>query len=102
MISKRKFDELGRLLKDRHNDSEAFENFEKLKNARSWLHKHKILHIAYKRIMYGLLRRHVYYMTGPLRVLPDFIIIGCQKCATTSLYDYMIQHPNISPATYKE
>lgn len=102
MISKRKIDEFGKLLKDRHNDSEAFENFEKLKNARSWLHKHKLLHIIYKRMMYGLLRRHIYYVTGPLRVLPDFIIIGCQKCATTSLYDYMVQHPNISPATYKE
>ncbi len=102
MISKKKFDEFGRLLKDRHNDNEAFENFEKLKSTRSWLHKHKILHVVYKRLTYGLLRRHFYYVTGPLRVLPDFVIIGCQKCATTSLYDYMIQHPNISSATYKE
>ena len=27
--------------------------------------------------------------------LPDFIIIGETKCGTTSLYNYLIQHPNI-------
>ena len=102
MINKRKFDEFGRLLKNKHNDIEAFEDFEKLQNVRSWLHKHKLVHNMYKRIIYGLFRRHIYYITGPMRVLPDFIVIGCQKCATTSLYDYLIQHPNISSATEKE
>lgn len=102
MISKRKFDEFGRLLKNKHNDIEAFEDFEKLQNARSWLHKHKLIHNIYKRMIYGLFQRHIYYLTGPMRVLPDFIVIGCQKCATTSLYDYLIQHPDISAATEKE
>jgi hypothetical protein len=35
-------------------------------------------------------------------VLPDFLIIGAQRCGTTSLYNYLIQHPNIYPATTKE
>lgn len=33
---------------------------------------------------------------------PDFIIIGAQKCGTTSLYQYLIQHPQIVPAAQKE
>lgn len=33
---------------------------------------------------------------------PDFIIIGAQKCGTTSLYQYLIQHPQVVPASQKE
>ena len=33
---------------------------------------------------------------------PDFIIIGFRKCATTSLYHYIIEHPQILPASIKE
>lgn len=33
---------------------------------------------------------------------PDFIIIGVQKGGTTSLYHYLIQHPQIVPALEKE
>ncbi|WP_333267688.1 MULTISPECIES: sulfotransferase domain-containing protein, partial [unclassified Microcoleus] len=33
---------------------------------------------------------------------PDFIIIGAQKGGTTSLYNYLIQHPQILPAAQKE
>lgn len=33
---------------------------------------------------------------------PDFIIIGGQKCGTTSLYNYLIQHPEIVAAATKE
>jgi hypothetical protein len=32
----------------------------------------------------------------------DFLIIGAQKCGTTSLYNYLIQHPQIVPARTKE
>jgi hypothetical protein len=41
-------------------------------------------------------------MTGPLRVLPDYIIIGAQKCGTSSLYRYLNEHPSIAPAAGKE
>ncbi|NEQ74827.1 MAG: hypothetical protein F6K23_18340 [Okeania sp. SIO2C9] len=34
--------------------------------------------------------------------LPSFIIIGAQKCGTTSLYNYVIEHPQILPASMKE
>ena len=36
------------------------------------------------------------------RLLPDFIIVGTQRGGTTSLYNYLIDHPNILPAFKKE
>lgn len=36
------------------------------------------------------------------RRLPDFVIIGGQKCGTTSLYDYLLQHPQIAGSFAKE
>lgn len=35
-------------------------------------------------------------------MLPDFLIIGAARCGTTSLYEYMIKHPNIEPCKVKE
>lgn len=40
--------------------------------------------------------------TNPLRMMPDFIIVGVQKGGTTSLYKYLIEHPNIAPIYVKE
>ena len=37
-----------------------------------------------------------------LRMLPDFVIIGAQKSGTSSLYDFVVQHPAILPAAKKE
>jgi hypothetical protein len=34
--------------------------------------------------------------------LPDFLIIGAQKCGTTSLYHLLTQHPYVEPAAFKE
>ena len=34
-------------------------------------------------------------ITSNLRTYPDFIIIGSGRAGTTSLYSYLIQHPNI-------
>ncbi|NLF13599.1 MAG: sulfotransferase domain-containing protein [Anaerolineaceae bacterium] len=34
--------------------------------------------------------------------MPDFVIIGGQRCGTTSLYNYLVQHPGVSPAFMKE
>ena len=33
---------------------------------------------------------------------PDFLIIGTQKGGTNSLYNYLIQHPKVAPASGKE
>lgn len=40
--------------------------------------------------------------TNPLRLMPDFIIIGAMRGGTTSLYSYLTDHPNIGPAYMKE
>lgn len=41
-------------------------------------------------------------LTSPLRLLPDFLIIGGKKCGTSSLYNYLAGHPDIAPAFRKE
>ena len=41
-------------------------------------------------------------MTNRWRLLPDFLIIGGQRCGTTSLYYYLINYPGILPAHTKE
>ena len=41
-------------------------------------------------------------LTGWLHVLPDYMIIGFAKCGTTSLHEYLIQHPLIYPPLGKE
>lgn len=38
-------------------------------------------------------------LTSPIRLLPDFIIIGAQKCGTTCLYLNLAQHPGVAPAS---
>ena len=36
--------------------------------------------------------------TAALRVLPDFLVIGVQRAATTSLHRLLIRHPHVAPA----
>lgn len=35
--------------------------------------------------------------TSPIRPLPDFLIIGAKRGGTTSLYRYLLQHPQVLP-----
>jgi hypothetical protein len=47
--------------------------------------------------------RHRYrLLSATRRVLPDFLIIGAQKCGTTSLYAQLTEHPCVLPALTKE
>lgn len=47
--------------------------------------------------------RHIWRSaTAPVRALPDFLIIGAQKCGTTFLYQLLMQHPRVKPAFVKE
>ena len=34
--------------------------------------------------------------------LPDFVIIGAQKCGTTAFYGLLTKHPNVEPAAIRE
>ena len=40
--------------------------------------------------------------TNPIRLLPDFVIIGTQRGGTTSLYNYLAGHPCVGTASIKE
>lgn len=40
--------------------------------------------------------------TSRFRVVPDYIIIGGQRCGTTALNRYLWEHPSVIPAMYKE
>jgi hypothetical protein len=40
--------------------------------------------------------------TSQIRLLPDFIIIGTQRGGTTSLYNYLAEHPGVGAASIKE
>jgi hypothetical protein len=63
--------------------------------SREWA-AHNVAH--YQRRAEWLWRR----ATASQRVLPDFLIIGTMKGGTTSLYDYVCQHPKILSAYRKE
>ena len=43
------------------------------------------------------LRNFFLASTGNLRTLPDFLIVGVAKSGTTSMYNYLIEHPTIHP-----
>jgi hypothetical protein len=38
--------------------------------------------------------------TANARPLPDYLIVGGQRCGTTSLHHYLIQHPGVLPARF--
>lgn len=40
--------------------------------------------------------------TAPIRLLPNFVIIGAKKGGTTTLYQYLIQHSSVAPALTQE
>lgn len=53
----------------------------------------------------GLKRKVAYYgrrvsepfarATAPMRMLPDYLIVGAQRAGTTSMYNYLAQHPDV-------
>ena len=43
--------------------------------------------------------KQAFAVAGPL---PNFIVIGAQKCGTTYLYDELVQHPHVAAARTKE
>ncbi|HEV2809033.1 MAG TPA: sulfotransferase [Acidimicrobiales bacterium] len=41
-------------------------------------------------------------LSTPARVLPHFLVLGAQRCGTSSLYKYLGRHPCIAPSLRKE
>jgi hypothetical protein len=48
------------------------------------------------------IERSARIITSPWRLMPDFLVLGGQKCGTTSLYQYLISHPFIISAMKKQ
>ncbi|HKK09274.1 MAG TPA: sulfotransferase domain-containing protein [Bacteroidales bacterium] len=48
------------------------------------------------------LKKYFNLFSGYHRAYPDFLIIGAQKAATTSLFYYITQHPDVEPPLKKE
>lgn len=67
------------------------------KNLRIWLLNNPNLN-PYKFSFDKMYRR----ITASFRMLPDFIIIGPGRSGTTSLYNYLTQHPCVGAANRKE
>ena len=42
------------------------------------------------------------FSTSFLRKLPDFYIVGCPKCGTSAIYQYLALHPRIVEPAFKE
>ena len=40
--------------------------------------------------------------TGPWRRLPDLLVIGAQRCGTSTLYRHLGRHPDVAPSLRKE
>ena len=47
--------------------------------------------------IYGKLKWRLRFLNAGSRVWPDFLIIGASKSGTTSLWNYIVQHPNVIP-----
>ena len=45
--------------------------------------------------IYSKLKWRLRFLNAGSRVLPDFLIIGASKCGTSSLWDYLVRHPNV-------
>ena len=56
----------------------------------------------YRKFYYGIIKRNLSYITSPIRLLPNFIIVGAVRCGTTSLYYNICEHSCVLPADYDE
>jgi len=58
---------------------------------------------SFREAIYPISGEKVYRaITCHFRALPDFIIVGAQKAGTTSLYEYLCNHPNVLSNRQKE
>ena len=71
--------------------------------------KHKSLKLIYNKLktffsynIPSVISDFYYYFSASKRKNPDFIVIGVHKGGTTSIYDYLNQHPDIIMSRRKE
>jgi hypothetical protein len=62
--------------------------------------------LKFKKAFYSLSGEYIYIRLSDvyhsIKPLPDFLIIGTQKGGTTSLYNYLVSHPQVLSAAQKE
>src|SRR5437763_3710157 len=56
----------------------------------------------YEGVPIPLLKKLYRGITYPIRLLPDFMIIGTQRGGTTSLYRYLKTHPSVGATSNKD
>jgi hypothetical protein len=66
------------------------------------LSSRKIIDFMSIKFLERVINKSTRIATTPIRILPSFIIIGAKKCGTTSLFNYLSEHPNIGAPTWKE
>ena len=64
--------------------------------------KNSQISTIYRKFYYGIIKRNLTYLTSPIRLLPNFIIVGAVRCGTTSLYYNICEHSCVLPASYDE
>jgi len=69
---------------------------------KNWIKTYPKLYSFVQRSYFQFFKRHIFGITGPIRSLPDFIIIGTVRSGTTSLYYNICQHECILTAAYDE
>ena len=84
------------------NVSTVSEKFERTRSPlrqefRNWILDHKNIQSVYNGS-----QRLSRMISSPLRILPDFLVIGVAKGGTSSLYEYMIRHPQVMEPMGKE
>jgi len=56
----------------------------------------------YRKFYYELYKRHIYSLSSGFRVLPNFIVIGVGRGATTTLHHNLSKNPCLHSAAYDE
>jgi len=57
---------------------------------------------SYQKLYYNFYKRHFFALSSGIRVLPDFIVIGVGRGATTTLHHNLSKHPCLFSAAYDE
>ena len=57
---------------------------------------------VYQKIYYEYCKRHIFALSSGIRVLPDFIVIGVGRGATTTLHHNLSKNPCVFSAAYDE
>ena len=58
-----------------------------------WSRRKRLRYTGFRAVL--RMRQWAARPTASRRSLPDFLIVGAQRCGTTSVYRYLIQHPSV-------